>query len=238
MAREAADLVLLDDEFDTIVHAVEEGRSLYANIQSFLAFLFATNLAEVLVVLLGSAALMAWGGSGPVVALTAVQILWINLLTDSLPALALGLDRHDGMLGSPPRAPGAPLLGRRELRFVFGGAAALAAVSLGAGATSLVVGLTVEEARTAVFLVLVATQLIFPWSVRSMHGRPSRNLALVAAAGLGLGLQVVALSVPGLRAALALAAPSLTLLAIAAGFVAAGAGLGFVAARQARRGEG
>lgn len=106
VSREVADLVLLDDNFATIVAAIEEGRSIYENIQKFLRFLFSTNLSEVLVVALGMvlAALLGLRDEAGhlLLPLTAVQILWINLVTDGLPALALSLDRNPGVLDRPP----------------------------------------------------------------------------------------------------------------------------------------
>ena len=106
VSREVADLVLMDDNFATIVAAIEEGRSIYENIQKFIRFLFSTNLSEVLVVALGmviAALLNLRDGAGHLLLpLTAVQILWINLVTDGLPALALALDRNPGVLNRPP----------------------------------------------------------------------------------------------------------------------------------------
>ncbi len=236
VAREAADLVLLDDDFSTIVTAVREGRALYANIQSFLTFLFATNLAEVLTVLLGTAALaVAFEGGPPLVALTAVQILWVNLITDSLPALALALDVHPGVLNRPPRRPEAPLLARRELAFAALGGGGLALVCLGAGATAVALGEAPEAARTVVFLVLVGAQMFYPWAARSLHGRLAANPTLIAAAGVCLGLQVLAIGLPTLRTALALTPPTLQLVGIALLFVALGGLVARAAARVARR---
>ena len=109
VSREVADLVLLDDNFATIVGAVEEGRGIYENIQKFLRFLFSTNLSEVLLVAGG--ALLAFAlnlrddAGALLLPLTAAQILWINLMTDGLPALALAFDRTPGVMQQPPRPP-------------------------------------------------------------------------------------------------------------------------------------
>ena len=123
VSREVADLVLMDDNFATIVAAIEEGRSIYENIQKFIRFLFSTNLSEVLVVALGmvfAALLNLRDGAGHLLLpLTAVQILWINLVTDGLPALALALDRNPGVLNRPPRPKDSPLLDPPSLRFVL-----------------------------------------------------------------------------------------------------------------------
>ena len=123
VSREVADLVLLDDNFATIVRAVEEGRGIYENIQKFLRFLFSTNLSEVLLVAghrcsrLRSACAMSGCADA---AAHAAQILWINLLTDGLPALALAFDRTPGVMQQPPRAVDSPLLDRPSLRFIVG----------------------------------------------------------------------------------------------------------------------
>lgn len=135
VSREVADLVLLDDNFATIVAAIEEGRSIYENIQKFLRFLFSTNLSEVLVVALGMvlAALLGLRDEAGhlLLPLTAVQILWINLVTDGLPALALSLDRNPGVLDRPPRPKESPLLDGPSLRFVLLTGALKAGLALG-----------------------------------------------------------------------------------------------------------
>lgn len=111
VSKGAADMILTDDNFASIVTAVEEGRSIFANIQKFLLYLLSSNIGEVFVmffgvVLAGVIGLVAEQGSTIVVPLLATQILWINLLTDSAPALALGLDPADhAVMDRPPRDP-------------------------------------------------------------------------------------------------------------------------------------
>ena len=117
---------MLDDNFATIVAAVEEGRGIHENTQKFIRFLFSTNLAEVFVVSVGVTLSGVLGlqdpAGGLLLPLTAAQILWINLVTDGLPALALSLDRNPGVMSQRPRPASAPLFDRRSLRFVlFGG---------------------------------------------------------------------------------------------------------------------
>jgi P-type E1-E2 ATPase len=96
VAKEAADMILVDDNFATIVAAVREGRGIFANIRKFLRFLLSSNIGEVLTMFLGVllAGVIGLEATGEAVAvpLLATQILWINLLTDSAPALALGVD--------------------------------------------------------------------------------------------------------------------------------------------------
>ena len=119
VAKGAADMILTDDNFASIVAAVEEGRSIFANIQRFLRYLLSSNIGEVLVmflgvVLAGTIGLVPEEGSAVVVPLLATQILWINLLTDSGPALALGVEPADhGVMLRPPRDPRRRVIGGR-----------------------------------------------------------------------------------------------------------------------------
>src|SRR3546814_4992901 len=96
VTKEAADMILADDNFATIVTAVREGRGIFADIRKFLRFLLSSNIGEVLTMFLGvlGAGLLGLDGAGEAVAvpLLATQILWINLLTDTAPALAMGVD--------------------------------------------------------------------------------------------------------------------------------------------------
>lgn len=107
VAREAADMVLADDDFATIVTAIEEGRNIFADIRKFLRYLLASNMGEVLVMVIGVLGAGALGlrvGDGLAVPLLATQILWINLLTDSALALALGVDPSvEDVMDQPPR---------------------------------------------------------------------------------------------------------------------------------------
>ena len=99
VAREASDLILVDDNFATIVAAVAEGRTIYANIRKAIQYLLACNMGELLVIT--SAILMGLGRP-----LTAIQILWVNLITDGLPALALGVEPGEkGIMKQKPRPP-------------------------------------------------------------------------------------------------------------------------------------
>src|SRR4029078_9780462 len=118
VSKEAADVILTDDNFATIVAAVEEGRTIFANIRKFLRYLLSSNIGEVLTMFLGVLLANRLGltatGDQPIIApLLATQILWINLVTDGAPALALGLDPADpDVMRQPPRAPGRGVLTR------------------------------------------------------------------------------------------------------------------------------
>ncbi|MGH9905989.1 MAG: cation-translocating P-type ATPase [Pyrinomonadaceae bacterium] len=110
VSKEAADMVLADDNFATIVAAVEEGRAIFSNIRKFLRYLLASNMGEVMTMFFGVVLADVIGltadGSGVVLPLLATQLLWINLVTDGAPALALGVDPADeGVMRKPPRPP-------------------------------------------------------------------------------------------------------------------------------------
>src|SRR5215213_8781713 len=121
VSKEAADIVLADDNYATIVAAVEEGRAIFSNIRKFLRYLLSSNIGEVLtmffgVVLAGQLGLDA-AGDGVVLPLLATQILWINLVTDGMPALALGVDpANAGLMQQPPRPAGEGVLTPRIWR--------------------------------------------------------------------------------------------------------------------------
>jgi Ca2+-transporting ATPase len=200
VSREVADLVLLDDNFATIVGAVEEGRSIYENVQSFLRFLFSTNLSEVLLVAGGSAAAFALGmreaDGGPLLPLTAAQILWINLVTDGLPALALALDRTPGVMRQPPRPPAAPLLDRPSLQFVAGAGALKALLALGLLALVPQLGYDTAAARATAFHFMAIGQLLYTYPARRSATQPLPNTVLHGAVAAGVAIQVLAAWVP------------------------------------------
>ena len=136
VSREAADMVLADDNFASIVAAVEEGRAIFANIRKFLRYLLSSNIGEVMtmffgVLLAGVIGLNAAGGSGLVLPLLATQILWINLVTDGAPALALGVDHADtGTMTQPPRPRDEGVITRRMWTGIFFVGAVMAAGTL------------------------------------------------------------------------------------------------------------
>ncbi len=196
VTREVADLVLADDNYATIVAAIEEGRAIYANIQRFVAFLFAANAGLVLLVTVGL--LLGW----PTL-LTPTQILWINLITNGLPALALGMEPtpSDAMM-SRPRPAGQALL-RREHWLAIGLIGAWLAFlglwlfdDVGAGAS-------VDRARTVVFTALALGPAAYSFSARS--SRPIWRIPLfgnrlsLAALAAALSLQTIAVYTPALR---------------------------------------
>lgn len=211
VSREVADLVLLDDNFATIVAAIEEGRNIYENIQKFIRFLFSTNLAEILIVVFGALGSVVLGlrddAGGLILPLTAVQLLWINTITDGPPALALALDRNHGALLRRPRPPTSPLLDRASLQFIL----AAGWIKALLGGTMLVTlpyfGYGMGDTRTLLFLYMSIGQLVFAYPSRRMGAAPESNMSLHLSVILGTGLQLLTVFVPGLRAMLGLEFP-------------------------------
>jgi Ca2+-transporting ATPase len=200
VSREVADLVLLDDNFATIVGAVEEGRGIYENIQKFLRFLFSTNLSEVLLVAGGAVvayALSLRDDSGMLMLpLTAAQILWINLLTDGLPALALAFDRTPGVMQQKPRPAESPLLDRASIRFVVSVGTMKALLALGILGLLPTFGYSLEVTRGVAFHFMAMGQLFLTYPSRHTWLRPLANPYLHAAVVGGVAIQFVAASLP------------------------------------------
>jgi Ca2+-transporting ATPase len=161
VTREASDMVLTDDNFASIVSAVEEGRGIFDNIRKFIHYLLASNASEVLLMLI--AALVGWPAP-----LTAVQLLWINLVTDGLPALALGVEPPErDIMRRPPRPPREPVITRRGGLLILGQGLLMAAVGVLAFALTYGGVEDVHRARTAAFSTLAFTQLFFSFACRS-----------------------------------------------------------------------
>ena len=196
VTREAADMVLIDDNFASIVAAVEEGRGIYDNIRKFIHYLLACNAGEVLLMMVAAVA----GWPAP---LAAIQILWLNLVTDGLPALALGLEppEHD-IMRRPPRPPGEAVIPWRVGAMIAVHGALVAAVCMAAfrlawrGDEG-----RLEHARTVTFCVAAFAQLLFAIGCRSDRLTAAqlgffRNPALLLAVMLSALLQVAVVMLP------------------------------------------
>ncbi|USQ75822.1 cation-translocating P-type ATPase [Ornithinimicrobium cryptoxanthini] len=216
VTKEAGSMILADDNFATIVAAVRQGRVIFDNIKKFLRYLLSSNMGEVLtvflgVVLAGVIGLTAASQDAVVLPLLATQILWINLVTDSAPALALGVDPEtDDVMARRPRAVGERVIDAR----MWGGIVAVGAVM--AVATLLTIDIflpgglvegsdTLEVARTAGFTTLVLAQLYNVFNSRSQttsafHGLLS-NRWLLAAVAFGVASQVAVVHLPVLQQA-------------------------------------
>ncbi len=159
VAAQAADMILRDDAFGSIVSAIRQGRIIYGNIRTLIRYLLSCNISEILT--LGIATL-----SGLALPLLPLQILFLNLVTDVLPALAIGFgEGADDVMRHAPRRRDEPLMGRRQWFRVVLNALLLAAGSLGAFLFTLRSGMT-EEARTVAFFTLCYGQLAFVFAMR------------------------------------------------------------------------
>jgi Ca2+-transporting ATPase len=200
VSREVADLVLLDDNFATIVGAVEEGRGIYENIQKFLRFLFSTNLSEVLLVAVGAIVAFALDlrdtAGALMLPLTAAQILWINLMTDGVPALALAFDRTPGVMQQPPRPAKSPLLDRASVRFIVAAGGMKAALALGLLGVVPLLGYSLDVTRAVTFHFMAVGQLFLTYPSRHTWMRPLPNGYLHAAVITGILIQVSAALLP------------------------------------------
>jgi Ca2+-transporting ATPase len=224
VSREAADVVLTDDNFATIVAAVEEGRAIFTNIRKFLRYLLSSNIGEVLTMFLGVLLAQVIGlraeGSAVVLPLLATQLLWINLLTDGLPALALGVDPPDaGLMDRPPRPRGEGVITRRMWAGIFFVGAMMALGTLLVLDASLPGGLiegvgNLRYAQTMAFTTLVLFQLFNVFNARSDEESALRGLFrnawLWGAIGVSLALHAAVVYVPFLQNAFSTVSLSLT----------------------------
>ena len=220
VTKEAATMVLADDNFATIVDAVREGRRIFDNIKKFLRFLLSSNMGEVLtvfggVVLAGIIGLSGRSETGVVLPLLATQILWINLVTDSAPALAMGVDPSvEDVMGRPPRKPTDRVIDATMWSGVLLIGAVMAASTLAVldvflpGGLIDIAGLSTDDlptARTAAFSTLVLAQLFNTLNSRSETVSALHHLFvnkwLWGAIGLGAVLQVAVVEVPVLQVA-------------------------------------
>jgi Ca2+-transporting ATPase len=202
VTRDAADMVVMDDNIASIAAAVEEGRVIYANIQKAISYLLSHNFGEIMV-MLGAAVI------GLPLPLLPVQILWINLVTDSLPALALALDPKDpNVMRQPPRH-GNGYFPAGRIRVIVGRGLLMAALALAAFAYALYVSdIGLQGARTLVFTILVWTQLFQAGIWRSDVKTQTElglltNRPLFAAVLLSLILQIVIVTIDPLHSVFA-----------------------------------
>jgi Ca2+-transporting ATPase len=216
VSKQAADIVLGDDNFATIVAAIEEGRGIFANIRKFLRYLLSSNIGEVLTMFFGVLLAQVLGLPGEpgtvILPLLATQILWVNLITDGAPALALGIDPSEAaLMRRPPRPRGERVItGGMWSTIVFIGAVT-AVVTLLVMDASLPGGLIpgagdLRYAQTMAFTTIVLAQLINVFNARSERRSAFVHLFanhwLWLAVGLSLVLQIVVLYIPVMQRAL------------------------------------
>jgi P-type Ca2+ transporter type 2C len=209
VSKEAADMILADDNFATIVVAVREGRGIFANIRSFLRYLLSSNAGEVLTMFLGVIGAGLIGlqrGEDVAVPLLATQILWINLLTDTGPALAMGIDPPpDDVMERPPRRLTDRVIdAEMQVGIVLVGltmaVAALVSLDLYLPGGMIEGSSSLTEARTVAFTTIVLAQLWNCFNARSDHASFVNHLftnpLLWAAIAVSLALQVAVVHVP------------------------------------------
>jgi Ca2+-transporting ATPase len=213
VAKGAADMVLTDDNFATIVEAVREGRRIFDNIRKVVGFLLGTNIGEVLTVL---SAMLLWQQTP----LLSTQILWINLVTDSFPAIALGMEPvEDEVMKRKPRAKEEGIFaGGLGVRVVFQGilfaVLTLVGFALGWGVAG-----NIDAGRTMAFIVLAQSQVVHSFNMRSAHSLFRigffTNRALNGATLLSTALVAAVVFVPPVAAVFGLVLLSPTLYAAA-----------------------
>ena len=199
VAKETADMVLTDDNYVSIVDAVEQGRVIYSNIRKFVYYLLSCNIAEILIIFLGTLITK----NSP---LTAIQLLWLNLVTDGAPALALGTEKGDpDIMSQPPRPPKEPIINRFMQVGILTQTIAITSVSLAA----YFIGLKwfpahIEAAETMAFVTLSASELFRAFTSRSerypllkigVFNNRNMNLAFISSMALLLGVVYI----PGLN---------------------------------------
>ena len=197
VSKEAAGMTLTDDNFASIVGAVEEGRQIFANIKKYLMYLLSSNVGEI--GLMAGAAIL-----GLPLPLSAVQILYVNLATDGLPALALALDPpEDDLMQRPPRDRKAGIFTRPVVTLIAAGGAWSAVMNLAVFGWALASGRGQVEAMTMCFVSLVLVQFVkayaFRSDTRSVLHRPFANRWLNLAIAWEVALLVTIVYVPALH---------------------------------------
>lgn len=199
VTKEASAMVLTDDNFASIVNAVEEGRGIYDNIQKFVDYLLAGNAGKLLVMF--GAVFLGWP-----IPLLAVQILWLNLVTDGLAALALGVESPEsGVMRRRPRRPSEPLIGWADARRILAhGTLAAATALIGFWIIWQGDAHNLAEAQVVAFCILGFAQLLYAFTSRSRERTAlslglASNPALLLAIAVSAGLQLAVILVPALH---------------------------------------
>ncbi|MBR3247324.1 MAG: cation-translocating P-type ATPase [Clostridiales bacterium] len=224
VSKNSADMILMDDNFATIVKAVEQGRTIYSNIRKFVGFLLSCNVGEILVIFLLSLVpkTLVPGIAAP---LTAIQLLWLNLITDSFPALALGREKGEpGIMKMPPRSKKEPIINKSMMGHIalqsvglfisVAAAFIIALVSMNNGNTFFYSGIMadaaskgvhpIDIARTVAFATLICAELFRAFAARSESisvfklGLFSNKMMNIAVA-LSLVMLVAVIYIPGVN---------------------------------------
>jgi len=225
VSKEAADMILTDDNFASIVDAVEEGRIIYSNIRKFVGFLLSCNIGEILIIFIAMV-------SGWAVPLVPIQLLWVNLITDSFPAFALGLEKGEGdIMTYAPRDPEEPIVNRTMKIALIFQSIGLAVAVLGSYRLGFVLAGDVSDeakllvARTFCFTTLIMGEMFRAYSARSevtsifsmrIFGNKYLNYSVVGA----IGLLFMVVYVPFLQPIFSTTALSLGQLSLVVGLAA------------------
>lgn len=198
VAKNTAEVILTDDNFATIVNAVEEGRIIFSNIKKFVFFLLSCNIGEILLVFVSI--LIGWE-----VPLVPIQLLWLNLVTDSFPAMALGVENAEpGIMNQPPRDTNEPILDKSMMGGIIFQAVAIAFASLISyywAARMYGIGNGLVHVRTVVFTTLITAELLRAFSSRSQVYTLFKigffsNIRMIQAVFVSFALTVLVLYVP------------------------------------------
>lgn len=196
VTKEVSSLILADDNFTTIVKAIAEGRKIYNNIRKFIRYLLACNTGELLAIFTGIVL-------GLPLPLLPIQILWVNLVTDGLPALALGMDNDsDDVMKKPPREPEESIFANGMVSHIAGQGALIGISTMLAFLIGIYrFGLDLPTARTMAFSTLVFSQLFFVFSCRSEDHSfweisPFKNMYLIAAVTLSTVMHLLVIYLP------------------------------------------
>jgi len=200
VAREVANVVLLDDKLDSLITAVAHGRATYDSIQKSSKFLLTTSLCELFIM----STSIGLGLGQP---LNPQQLLWINLVIDILPAVALAMDPPDEkVLTRKPREPDEKIIDKKSYQMVATKAGIMAASGFGAYMYGGIrYGLGTPQAQTFAFMTIITSQLLHAFSVRSKSLKLAKdkpkinNKYIMPAIGVGIGMQIMAFTIPGLR---------------------------------------
>jgi len=210
VAKEASDMILADDNFATIVEAIKKGREIFESIRKYLAYLLRCNITEIILPLVASLMKLP-------LPFTAVQYLWINLITDGLPALALGVDPPDpDIMERPPRRVDEPVFDRREvILFLVITPLVVTIMLVTLFASQLHMGVSVLEARTTLLTAMIMTELTLALSCRSLRYSVFRvgllkNRYLILAIIVSMLLQILVLYLEPLRIAFGVVTPKAT----------------------------
>ncbi len=189
VAKESSDMVLLDDKFSSIVSAIEEGRGIFHNIRKFIRYLLSCNIGEVIIVFVGVIVLQE-------LVLTATMLLWINVVTDGVPAIALGMDEAEkGIMRYKPKVFQADIVNRELWVEMVTFGVLLSAAVIGIFVIDLPFG--IERAQSAAFLAIVVFELVNIYLIRSNYRTPFfSNKWLFISIGITITLQMFIIYTP------------------------------------------